>query len=315
MYIGGDEVATHDAKQGFEAGVFDFGAASHLRTLFFDVLVDGAAVELFEGEAGDIAIRIEVVGEVNAASGFVGLLIEVDGTNTVLHFLEVGSDIDNIVHAAHIAEKANEASLVEFGKFFGDTHAVEFGLGKVFVLKYVSWNAGNVLLDEGVAVDEVVDAIGRENVLEFESVDARGIGLFYVEVVRVVVVEIGDADTEGTGVAEVAEVDAIDTKVLVQATGISTDFELGVNADELGVKGMAQFMGVHDGEPESFASARVIVRDRAIKTCEIVIDRRDLDLAPKAVKVLPKERRGRVFDFAAADHRERQLKAGAGWRG
>jgi hypothetical protein len=90
-----------------------------------------------------------------------------------------------------------------------------------------------VFLDEGVAVDQVVDAVGREDVFEFESVDARGVGVLDVEVVRVVVEEVGDADAERAGVSEIAEVDAVHEQVLV-LRGVAAELELGVDGGEAG---------------------------------------------------------------------------------
>ena len=81
----------------------------------------------------------------------------------------------------------------------------------------IAGHAGDVLLDESVAIDEVVDAIRREDVLELEAVDARGVGLFDVKVIGVVVVEVGDANTERFGISKISEVDAIHTKVFVQS--------------------------------------------------------------------------------------------------
>jgi hypothetical protein len=86
----------------------------------------------------------------------------------------------------------------------------------------VARDARDVLLDQGVAVGDEVQAVGREQVLELEAVDARGVGLLHVEVVLVVVVGIDDPDAEGRRVAEGAEVDAVDVEVLTTERSPST---------------------------------------------------------------------------------------------
>ena len=100
---GGEFLADHDAEESAEAEVFDFRAACHLGVFFGDVLVDGFAVEDFEGEACDGAVGVEAEGEVDVAFSFVGLLVEVDGADAVLDFLEVRCDIDDVVDAAHVS--------------------------------------------------------------------------------------------------------------------------------------------------------------------------------------------------------------------
>ena len=59
--------------------------------------------------------------------------------------------------------------------------------------------SGDVFLDEGVAVDEVVDAVGREDVLQLQAKESGGVGVFDVVVIRVAVEEVGDADAERAG--------------------------------------------------------------------------------------------------------------------
>ena len=82
-------------------------------------------------------------------------------------------------------------------------------MAEVVAQEDIARNAGDVFLDQGVAIDQIVDAVGREDVFEFEAVDARGVGVFDVEIVGVVVEQVGDADAERQRVAEIPEVDAI----------------------------------------------------------------------------------------------------------
>lgn len=165
----------------------------------------------------------------------------------------------------------------------------------------VAGDACDVFLDEGVAVDEVVDAVGGEDVFEFEAEDAGGVGLFDVEVVRVVVEEVGDADTEGFGVSEVAEVDAVDEEVFVLC-GVAAEFEFGVDSGEAGPEFRDDLWRVHDGEPEGFPAAGVFVGDGAGEAAEFLIDLGDVALAIEAVEVLPQGWGDGVLEFAAGDH-------------
>ncbi len=80
---------------------------------------------------------------------------------------------------------------------------------KVIAQENVSRDASDMFLDQGVAVDEVVDAVGWKDVFELESVDARGVRVFDVEVVGVVVEKVGDADAERLRVPELAVVDPV----------------------------------------------------------------------------------------------------------
>ena len=60
----------------------------------------------------------------------------------------------------------------------------------------VARDAGDVLLDERRAVGDEIQAVGGEEVLEFEAVDAGRVGLLHVKIVLVVVVGVDDADAE-----------------------------------------------------------------------------------------------------------------------
>ena len=95
-------------------------------------------------------------------------MIEVNGTNAVLHFLEVRCDIDDVIHRAHVTEHTKKATFAEFDKFLGDPDVIEGRVGEVVANKDVTGNARDVLLDQGVAIDEVVDAVGREDEGESE---------------------------------------------------------------------------------------------------------------------------------------------------
>ena len=77
----------------------------------------------------------------------------------------------------------------------------------------VAGDAGNMFLDQHAAGGEEAEAVGGEQVFEFQPVDAGGVGLLDVEVVGIVVVGVDDPDAERLRVAEGAEIDAVDVEV------------------------------------------------------------------------------------------------------
>ena len=59
-----------------------------------------------------------------------------------------------------------------------------------------------MLFDQGLVMDEKDDAVGREQVFQFQSVHARGVGPFDIEMVVVIVESVDDADSKRLGVPE-----------------------------------------------------------------------------------------------------------------
>ena len=129
------------------------------------VLIDAFAVEHVKGETSDPAVRVETERQIDVAVAFIRLLIEIDGPHAILHFFEIWSDIDHIVHAPHIAQQTDEAALGEFCELFGNPHLVQTRLGKVVTDENVSRYPCDVFLDQGITVDEVVHAVRRKDVL------------------------------------------------------------------------------------------------------------------------------------------------------
>ena len=192
-------------------------------------------------------------------------------------------------------------ALVELGELLGDADLVEAGLVEVVAEEDVARNAGDVFLDEGVAVDEIVDAVWREDVFEFEAEDARGVGVLDVEIVRVVVEEIGDADAERAGVSEIAVIDAVHEQVFVLG-GVAAEFEFGVDGGEARPEFREDLGRIHHGEPEGFAALRVLVGDGAGEAAEFAVDPRDVPLAVEVIEILPQRLRDGVADFSPGDH-------------
>jgi hypothetical protein len=95
------------------------------------------------------------------------LLVKVNRADSVLDFFEVRCDVDDIIHGAHITEEADKASLAKLHKFFGNPHVIEMRIIEVVPDENIARQSGDVFFDEGVSVDEVVDTVGRKNMLQF----------------------------------------------------------------------------------------------------------------------------------------------------
>ncbi len=114
---------------------------------------------------------------------FIGLLVKINRTNTVLHFFKVRRDVDDVVYRAHITQQADKAALIELHEFLGNPHIVEGGIHEVVTDEDITGYSRNVFLNESVSIDEVVDAVGRKGVLELETKEAGGIGMLYVVII------------------------------------------------------------------------------------------------------------------------------------
>ena len=178
------------------------------------ILQNGLIVQVGPHEFFHRLVVREKVGSVDREVSFVGLLIEIDGADAILHFLEVGGDVHDVVYGAHITKETEETALTKFHEFLGNPHIVEGGIHEVVTDEDITGYSRNVFLNESVSIDEVVDAVGRKGVLELETKEAGGIGMLYVVIIGVSVEEVRDADSEGARVAKFAEVDAFYREVL-----------------------------------------------------------------------------------------------------
>ena len=147
-------------------------AAGGLGAFLLSVLHDGRHVEVGTDQFVDRFVVLEKMWAVNLEGRFVGLLVEIDGADAVLHLLEVGGDVDDVVHRAHVAEEAQVAALGEFDEFLGNPDFVQIGAAEVAADEHVSRNAGDVLFDQRVLAHEIIDAERGKQMLEFQSVDA-----------------------------------------------------------------------------------------------------------------------------------------------
>ena len=82
-----------------------------------------------------------------------------------MDFLKVRRDVDDVIHGAHVTEEADKASLAKLHKFFGNPHVIEMRVIEVVPDENIARQSGDVFLDEGVSVDEVVDPVRGKNML------------------------------------------------------------------------------------------------------------------------------------------------------
>ena len=164
-----------------------------------------------------------------------------------------------------------------------------------------------MLLDEGVALDHVVDPVRREDVLQLEAVDARSIRLLHVEVVGVVVEKVGHADSERLGVAEFPVVDAIHPEMLV-LDGVTADLQLAVDPDQPRPDLGEDFRRIHHRQPQGLPALRILVGHRTGEARQLRIDAGDVTEAVEVVEILPQRRGNRIHDFSHRDHLGRNFK-------
>lgn len=218
-----------------------------------------------------------------------------------MHFLEVRRDIDNVIHRAHVAEHTKKATFAEFDKFLGDPDVIEGRVGEVVANEDIARNACDVFLDQGVAIDEVVDAVGREDVFQLQAKESGSIGVFDIIIIRVAVKEVGDADAEWAGVSKLAEVDALNSKVIGEAQVVA-DFEHGIDPGELGSELGHNLGRIHYLQPESFLAFGVFVGDGAGEAEEFVVDERDFRKPAVVREIVSEGIRDRVKGLSSRDH-------------
>jgi von Willebrand factor type A domain len=302
VFARGHFLPAHDADQCLEPQTFHLCPAGHLGVLLIDVLLDGLPVQYLECELGHGFVGIEVVGEVSAAAAVIALTVEVDGPYPVLDFLEIRRDIDDVVHAAHVSEEADEAALIEFGEFLGDTDLVQLRSWQVIFQENISWNPGDVLFDQGVSLHQVIDAVRGKDVLQLQAIDARGIRLLHIEVVGIVIEEIGDPDAERARVSEFPEIHAVDGEVIMML-GKAAHLQLGVDFRQLRAQLLHDLAWVVHGEPEGFFSAGIFVGDESGVMIQVRVNFRNIPHPVKAVEILPQQRGDGIHQLFAGDLR------------
>ena len=120
--------------------------------------------------------------------------------------------------------------------------------------------------------------------LELKAVDARGVRLFDVEVVLIVVVGVDDPDAERGGVSKRAEVDAIDVEVLHHGE-VAVDFQESIDLLQCVVE-FAHLGGVvDDGFPKRGPPLFVGQSNALAKAAEAFVGDGEIALAFVAAEV------------------------------
>ena len=73
-----------------------------------------------------------------------------------------------------------------------------------------------MFFDEGLSIDQVVDAVGRQQMFQFEPPDAGGVRDLEVEIVVYLVVGVDDLDAEGFRISEDTIVYPFDLQVFLR---------------------------------------------------------------------------------------------------
>ena len=208
-----DAVPGHDLQEVPEPGGGELTALEHERLFLALILQRGLVTEVLEAVEGQGLIFLEELRQVIVFPAVVGLLVKIHRTDADLRVFKVRHDDDDEVVGTHVAEQADEAALIELHELLGDTDGFQVAVMQPALDEDIARDAWNVLLDQHAAAGEKAEPVGGEQVLEFKTVDARGIGFLDIEVVGIVVVGVDDPDAERLRVAEGAEIDAVDVEV------------------------------------------------------------------------------------------------------
>ena len=84
------------------------------------------------------------------------LLIEINRTHEVVDLLEVPPDVDHEISGVHVAEKSDEAALVELDELLGETDEVKTTCRKIVPEKRLGGNADDMLFDNRVVRNEIL---------------------------------------------------------------------------------------------------------------------------------------------------------------
>ena len=253
-------VFSHDIEQFHEAEAGGGDAEGHHGPFFGLVLLDGILVEMCQAELNEFPVLFKELRDIEILPAFIRLLIEVDGPDAILIIFYIGGDIHYKVIGPHVAEEPDEAAFVEFYELLCEADLVGLRIVEKVADEQIAGDAGDMFFDEGVMVGIKRDAVGREQMFQFETVDAGCIGLLYVIVIVIVVELIDDADAKGVGVGEGAEVDAGDVEVFGIAE-IAFRLQDGIHLDESFADKIPVAHVVEGGFPESVLIVLVAKRN------------------------------------------------------
>ena len=221
--------------------------------------------------------------------------------------LEVDPDVHDEVAGVHVAQQTHEAAHVELDELLGQAHKVEAVGGQVVADEGIAGDADDVLLDDGLVIDEIVDAAGREDVFEFEPVDAVGVGAFDVEVVEVFVEGVDDAHAVGQRVAVEAQVHAVYVEVFDRRE-VAVGLQQGVGDQEILVN-FVLFVGfVEDRRPVRILAFLVVERYGFVMTRQVGVADAQLFDPPIAHQIGLEEVADRIEIFLPADQMIRRAR-------
>ena len=133
-----------------------------------------------------------------------------------------------------------------------------------------------MLLDQGVFVNQELDAVGGEQLLQFEAVDPRGIGPLDVEEDVVVVDDVPHLDPEGLRIAERAEGDAVDGDEGEDGV-TAVRMEDGIDPLEIEDELIPVCTGVEAIDPEGVAAFLVEDGHAALEAQQVLVGHGDVD--------------------------------------
>src|SRR5690606_13036909 len=188
----------------------------HHGTFLDLVLVHGALLQFAADQFHHFEILLEELRAINLQFALKGLLVKINGPDLIDHMIEIVYRNDDIVVGAHIPQKADHTTLVEFYEFLGQLGFFGFGaMGQLLRDEHIPRNPCNMLLDQRTSIDQEVQAVGGKNVFQFQPIDPGGIGSLDIEIGKVVVQDVPHLDPKGLGVAKGAIIDRIDAEEIV----------------------------------------------------------------------------------------------------
>ena len=286
FFHGRDGVARHVVEQQAETLGGELGALEHQRFLLTFVLFGRLGPQVLDAKHRERRVLFKEMRQVEILASVETLLVEIHGADTHLPVVEVRREQHDKIIRAHVAEETDEATLIELHELLGDADRAEFLPMQPAVDKNISGNPDDVLFDEGRAVRDVVEAVGREQVLEFETVDAGGVGFLHVEIVLIVVVGVDDPDAKRGRVAEGAKIHAVDVE-MVDDRKITVDLEDRVDFFQCLVEGGHLGLVVDHGIPERGLAVFVGERNDFVKRPESFVGDGEIAFATVAAEVAP----------------------------
>lgn len=153
-------IAGHNIQQFHQPKAGGGHTEGHHGTFFGLVLFDRVFVEMLQAELDKRAVFFKELRDIQILPAFIGLLIEVDGSNPVLVVFYIGSDVDDEIIGSHVTEQADETAFIEFDEFFGQADLIGQGVIDEVFDEEVTRDAGDMFFDEGIEMGKIGDAVG-----------------------------------------------------------------------------------------------------------------------------------------------------------